>query len=86
MTDSWKNIIDKAKTETDQELIEVILDKSTLSESMVESIAPSTIDKTKLKELVEVMRSAETIREKAEALAKISEASDVVVNLIGKFL
>ena len=84
---NWKKLIEQAKTETDETLSKNILDKTTLSESMMESIAPSTLDKSKLKELADIMRdSTKSNREKAESLSEISKASDVVVNLVGKFL
>jgi DNA helicase IV len=82
----WKEIIDVAKEETRKELTEEIRDLSILSNREIEVIAPTDIDKSYLRDLLNVMNdSAITNEDKVEYITS-SSGSYLVVTLLQRIL
>jgi len=83
----WKNILDKAKEETNKELMTEIKGMSVLTEDEIESIASSDVDKTKLRDLLLIIRDTTKSNEnKNKIIKELADGSDVVINLINKIL
>jgi hypothetical protein len=83
----WKNILDKAKEETNKELMIEIKGMSVLTADEIESIASSDVDKTKLRDLLLIIRDTTKSNEnKNKIIKELVDGSDVVINLINKIL
>jgi len=83
----WKDILDKAKEETNKELISEIKSLTILSEDEIMVIAPSDLDKTKLRDLLVVIKDAtKSNEEKNKVIKDLVEGSNLLIHLVGKIL
>ena len=82
----WKEIIDTAKDETRKELTEEIRDSSILSNGDIEIVAPSDLDKSYLRDLLNVMKDNTITNEQRLDFMTSFSGSYLVVNLIERFI
>lgn len=82
----WKEIIDVAKEETRKELTEEIRDLSILSNTEIEIIAPTDLDKSYLRDLLKIMNDVTiTNEEKIEYITSFS-GSCLFINLLERIV
>ena len=82
----WKEIMDAAKDETRKELTEEIRDSSILSNGDIEIVAPSDLDKSYLRDLLNVMKDNTITNEQRLDFMTSFSGSYLVVNLIERFI
>lgn len=82
----WKEIMDTAKDETRKELTEEIRDLSILSDGDIEIVAPSDLDKSHLRDLLNVMKDNTITNEQRLEFMTSFSGSYLVVNLLEKFI
>ena len=82
----WKEIMDKAKDETRKELTEEIRDLSILSENDIEIVASTDLDKSYLRDLLNVMNDNTITNEQRLDFMTSFSGSYLIVNLIEKFI
>jgi hypothetical protein len=82
----WKEIMDAAKEETRKELTEEIRDSSILSENEIELVAPTDLDKSYLRDLLNVMKDNTITNEQRLDYMTSFSGSYLVVNLLEKFI
>ena len=86
MTD-WPEIFEKAKQETNKELMADIRKLTILSENDINKIAPLDNDKAKLRELLRIVNESENQRVEAiKMVNELLENSDIIIKLIYKIL
>ena len=82
----WKEIMDTAKDETRKELTEEIRDLSILSDTDIAFIAPTDLDKSHLREILNVMNDRTvTKKQKLEIITSYS-GSYLIIDLIERFI
>ena len=87
MSDSFKDMLEKAKKKTNRDLKEQIQRLTEITDAEIDEIAPNDIDKAKLKELLEVINDkTKDLEFKKNVLQHMSETSEVVVKLLEKIL
>jgi DNA helicase IV len=82
----WKEIMETAKEETRKELTEEIRDLSILSDGEIEVIAPTDLDKSYLRDLLNVMKNHVMTNEKKLEYITSSSGSCLIINLMQRVL
>ena len=83
----WKDILDKAKEETNKELIGEIKSLTILSEDEINVIAPFDLDKTKLRDLLVVIKdTTKSNEEKNKVIKDLVDGSNLLIHLVEKIL
>jgi len=82
---NWKDVLNKAKEKTNEELINEIKSFTFLSEDEITAIAPTAIDKTKLAEVLSTIQDVTKSNEdKNKIIKEIADTSDMILGLINK--
>ena len=85
--DEFKKILDKAKEETNKELVNEIKSLSILSEDEINEIASTDIDKAKLRELLLVLADVtKTDESKTTIIKEIADTSKVIINIMERLI
>jgi len=83
----FKKILDKAKEETNKELTNEIKSLSILSEDDINQIAPTDVDKAKLRELLLVLGDVtKTDESKTKIIKEIADTSKVIINIMERLI
>lgn len=82
----WEEILGTAKDETKKELTEEIRDLSILSESEIEIVASTDLDKFYLRNIFKTMKNVTITDEEKLDYITSSSGSHLIINLIEKFV
>lgn len=82
----WKEILETAKKETRKNLVEEIRDLSILSESEIELVAPSDLEKSYLRNIFSVIQRSDLSEEKKFEYVSASSGSHLIINLLERFV